>query len=175
MSVRALQPARAAVYRTWKNGRRDRRCPSSCCRFGRSHAARRYQPQRQRPFEPFRSRFRRADGNDLLRDEVAAPPCVGDDRELLAPESVLGRREVADGAGERLLRVEARVDAPPLRLQALHILVTPPMGVVDPPRQPPARREVDRHPEEVRLAASMTPSGVLAKRTWLSPKAAARS
>ena len=81
--------------------------------------------------------------------QVADPHVVGDDGEVVPPESLPCGGEVADGARKSLLGIEPCVDRPPAFTQTLglgHISASD--GTGDPHRQPPALVQIDVHSEE---------------------------
>ena len=82
--------------------------------------------------------------------EVADAHVVRDHREVVAPQPLACRREIANGARERLLGIEPRVDAPALLAQTLcQRRVAALEGFCDSRRQSPARLEIHLHAEEV--------------------------
>ena len=96
--------------------------------------------------------------------QVADPHVVGLDREVGAPEALLGEPQIANRRGERQTLVEAIVDLRALALQPGHLAeLAVPGGAGDLRRQLPAAGEVDVHPQQ-RLAGLREdlsdPSGV---------------
>ena len=84
--------------------------------------------------------------------QVADPHVVGLDREVRAPEALLGEPQVAHRRRERQALVEAIVDLGALALQPGHLArLAVAGGAVDLGRQLPAARQVDVHPQQ-RLA-----------------------
>jgi hypothetical protein len=94
-------------------------------------------------------RTRRRVGPQHVR-QVPDPHVVRDDGEVVAAEPLACRRQVAHGAGERLLGLEAGVHRAALGAQRLRArVVAAALRTGDPNRQRAASLEVDVHPEEV--------------------------